>query len=152
MKLIIVGEAGVGKSTYRELLENKDYRQRYVPTLGVENTEVIHRQHIFSIWDTAGAEKFAGLKEGYYIGAEYAIIMISDTRLSYESVDKFKNTINATCGNIPTVIVVNKSELEQSVVNYNNLQRKEQNVILISCRQKSSVYEPLDKIINLKSG
>ena len=29
MKLIIVGDGGVGKSTYRELLENKNFNERY---------------------------------------------------------------------------------------------------------------------------
>ena len=58
MKLLIVGEGGVGKSTYREILENKPFKQNYVPTLGLETLDISYKGIDFTIWDTAGVEKF----------------------------------------------------------------------------------------------
>lgn len=149
MKLIIVGEGGVGKSTYRELLENKAFKERHVPTLGLETVDISYKGTDFTIWDTSGTEKFAGLREGYYIGAHCAIIMISDSKLSYQSFGSFKSMIIRTCGNIPIVVVVNKNDLFAARSNYNNLKFRESNLISISCKDQLSIYEPLDRLINL---
>ena len=74
--------------------------------------------------------------------------MLSDSKLSYESVNIFKTMITRTCGKIPIVVVVNKCELNNSIVNYHNL-KQENNIVLISCKNNISIYEPLNKIINL---
>ena len=75
--------------------------------------------------------------------------MVSDTKSSYESLEKFKNMILRSCGNIPIIIAVNKCEINNAEVNYNNLLKKEKNLVLISCKEDISIYEPLDKIISL---
>lgn len=42
-------------------------------------------QVIFNCWDTAGQEKFGGLRDGYYIGGQAAIIMFDVTaRVTYK--------------------------------------------------------------------
>lgn len=148
-KLIIVGDAGVGKSSYVNKLKNKVFKETHIPTLGVENTNISYKGFKFDIWDTSGTERCSGLKEGYYIGSNCALIMISDTKISYEKAENFKNMILRTCGNIPIVFVINKCELDNANINYINLQKKENNVILISCKENICIYEPIDKIINL---
>ncbi len=43
-----------------------------------------------NLWDTAGQEKLGGLREGYYIGANCAIIMFDVTsRITYKNVPKW---------------------------------------------------------------
>ena len=40
----------------------------------------------FNVWDTAGQEKFGGLRDGYYIQGQCAIIMFDVTsRITYRS-------------------------------------------------------------------
>ncbi len=42
---------------------------------------------VFNCWDTAGQEKLGGLRDGYYIGGQAAIIMFDVTaRITYKSV------------------------------------------------------------------
>lgn len=53
------------------------------------------------------------------------------------------------CGNIPIVFVVNKCELNNSSINYKNFKKTENNVILISCKENISIYEPLNRFIRL---
>lgn len=149
MKLIIVGDGGVGKSSYVAKLKNQSIKQHHIPTLGLETTKITYKGKRFDIWDTSGTEKFSGLKDGYYHGSNCAIIMISDTKQSYEKIEKYKTTILKTCGNIPTVVVVNKCELDEAGVNYCSLQNTEHNVVLVSCKENISIYEPLDKLINM---
>lgn len=41
----------------------------------------------FDVWDTAGQEKFGGLRDGYYINGQCAIIMFDVTsRITYKNV------------------------------------------------------------------
>ena len=41
----------------------------------------------FDVWDTAGQEKFGGLRDGYYINGQCGIIMFDVTsRITYKNV------------------------------------------------------------------
>ena len=41
----------------------------------------------FNVWDTAGQEKFGGLRDGYYIQGQCAIVMFDVTsRVTYKNV------------------------------------------------------------------
>ena len=48
-----------------------EFEKKYVATLGVEVHPVSFQtnrgQIQFNVWDTAGQEKFGGLRDGYYI-------------------------------------------------------------------------------------
>ena len=132
-------------------LKNQNIKEIYVPTLGVETSKLYYKGRNFNIWDTSGNERFAGLKEGYYIGSDFAIIMISNTVSSYQSITQFKNMIIRTCGNIPIVIAINKCDLNNTENNYNKLKCIYENVILISCKENISIHEPLDKLLSLQN-
>ena len=44
-------------------------------------------QIVFDVWDTAGQEKFGGLRDGYYINGQCGIIMFDVTsRITYKNV------------------------------------------------------------------
>ncbi len=62
-----------------------------------------------NLWDTAGQEKLGGLREGYYIGANAAIIMFDVTsRVTYKNVPKWYKDLTRIVENIPIVLVGNK--------------------------------------------
>jgi len=53
----------------------------------------------FNIWDTAGQEKFGGLRDGYYIGGQAAIIMFDVTsRVTYQNVPVWYKDLTRVCG------------------------------------------------------
>lgn len=61
------------------------------------------------MWDTAGQEKLGGLREGYYIGGQCAIIMFDVcSRITYKNVPKWYKDLTRICENIPIVLVGNK--------------------------------------------
>lgn len=72
----------------------------------------------FNIWDTAGQEKLGGLREGYYIGANAAIIMFDVTsRITYKNVPKwYKDLTRITDVTIPIVLVGNKVDCKDRKV------------------------------------
>jgi GTP-binding nuclear protein Ran len=76
-KLILVGDGGVGKTTFVKRHRTGEFDKKYVATMGVEVHPLPFYTNlgsvIFSCWDTAGQEKFGGLRDGYYIGGQVNI-------------------------------------------------------------------------------
>ena len=70
-KLILVGEGGVGKTTFVKRHLTGEFEKKYVATLGVEVHPLRFSTNFgpiqYNVWDTAGQEKFGGLRAGYYI-------------------------------------------------------------------------------------
>merc|ERR1712217_318937 len=64
---------------------------------------------VFSCWDTAGQEKFGGLRDGYYIQGKCAIVMFDVTsRQSYKNVPNWHRDLVRVCEGIPVVLCGNK--------------------------------------------
>ena len=64
------------------------------------------------VWDTAGQEKLACLRDGYYIGADCAIIMFDVcSRVTYKNVTKWYKELTRVCEGIPIVLVGNKVDV-----------------------------------------
>lgn len=70
-KCVLVGDGGTGKTTFVKRHLTGEFEKKYVATLGVEvHPLVFHTTRgviRFNVWDTAGQEKFGGLRDGYYI-------------------------------------------------------------------------------------
>lgn len=87
-KLILVGDGGVGKTTFVKRHLTGEFEKKYVgkcffhgycnddfdflffvATLGVEvhplDFHTNHGKIKFNVWDTAGQEKYGGLRDGY---------------------------------------------------------------------------------------
>ena len=72
---------------------------------------------MFNVWDTAGQEKFGGLRDGYYIQGQCAIIMFDVTsRITYKNVPNWHRDLVRVCENIPIVLVGNKVDVKERKV------------------------------------
>ena len=71
----------------------------------------------FDTWDTAGQEKFGGLRDGYYINGKCAIIMFDVTsRITYKNVPNWHRDLVRVCENIPIVLCGNKVDIKERKV------------------------------------
>lgn len=83
-KLVLVGDAGVGKSNLIRVFTSTGFNSIPKPTIGVDfaikylevGSEVV-RAHI---WDTAGQERFRAITSTYYSGADGAIVAFDLSR------------------------------------------------------------------------
>jgi len=120
-KLILVGDGGVGKTTFVKRHLTGEFEKKYVATLGVEVHPLgFHTNYgaiCFNVWDTAGQEKFGGLRDGYYIQGQCAIIMFDVTsRITYKNVPNWHRDLVRVCENIPIVLVGNKVDVKDRKV------------------------------------
>jgi len=144
-KLILVGDGGVGKTTFVKRHKNGEFEKRYIATLGVEVHPLTFWTSlgpiIYDCWDTAGQEKFGGLRDGYYINGNAAIIMFDVTsRVSYKNVPIWHRDLIRVCDDIPIVLCGNKVDVKDRKVTPKQIsfQRKKANIQYYDISAKSN--------------
>ncbi|KAH8413239.1 hypothetical protein KR009_009109 [Drosophila setifemur] len=120
-KCVLVGDGGTGKTTYVKRHATGEFEKKYVATLGVEVRPLLFHTNRgvirFYVWDTAGQEKFGGLRDGYYIQGQCAIIMFDLTsRITYKSVPNWHRDLVRVCEHIPIVLCGNKVDIKDRKV------------------------------------
>ena len=120
-KLVLVGDGGVGKTTFVKRHQTGEFEKKYIPTLGVQVSQLsfqtTHGTLTYNIWDTAGQERFGGLREGYYLEANCAIIMFDVTSpTTYRNVPTWHRDLIRVCPSIPIVLVGNKIDVRDRKV------------------------------------
>ncbi|MGV9199932.1 MAG: Rab family GTPase [Promethearchaeia archaeon] len=121
IKLTMLGEAGVGKTSlvYR-FLEDK-FRENYKATLGVnllkKEMEIEEYGEVSAqIWDLGGQESFKSLRQLYLEGANGALLIFDRTNTqSFEKLDEWVASFQKARGEQPLLLVGNKSDLENRI-------------------------------------
>jgi len=144
-KLVLVGDGGVGKTTFVKRHKSGEFEKKYVATLGCEVHPLTFFTNlgpiIYNVWDTAGQEKFGGLRDGYYVGGQAAIIMFDVTsRITYKSVQIWHRDLTRVCENIPIVLCGNKVDVKDRKVKpkHINFHRRSPNIQYYDISAKSN--------------
>ena len=120
-KVIIVGEASVGKSCLlTRAIENK-YDDDYMVTIGADSSTLLVKIGTslvqLQIWDTAGTEKYRSMIRVFFAGADAALLTYDITKKeSFESLEYCWLDLvrQSTSANVKIVVVGNKKDLEAS--------------------------------------
>ncbi|CAE7230380.1 unnamed protein product [Rhizoctonia solani] len=87
IKLVIIGDSGVGKSCFRNQYITGRFSTAYRATIGADFIAKRLPHHskpeqgvVLQIWDTAGQERFSALSSAFFRGADAAIFMFDATR------------------------------------------------------------------------
>ncbi|XP_075255745.1 ras-related protein Rab-23-like [Convolutriloba macropyga] len=117
IKVLVVGNGGVGKSSLIQRYCKGSYTSQYKKTIGVDflekSIEVDGQEVRMMLWDTAGQEEFDSITKSYYRGAQCCVLAFSITdRASFDAVDRWREKVVEQCGDkVCMVIVQNKMDL-----------------------------------------
>ncbi|XP_020672434.1 ras-related protein Rab7-like isoform X1 [Dendrobium catenatum] len=79
LKVIILGDSGVGKTSLMNQYVNKKFSNQYKATIGADflTKEIQFEDRLFTlqIWDTAGQERFQSLGVAFYRGADCCVLV-----------------------------------------------------------------------------
>ena len=122
MKLIMIGNTGVGKSSLLfQLIESK-IRTNIEPTIGIEfGTKILEVQGKvvrLQIWDSAGQENYRSITRAYYRSSICAILVYDVTnRKSFDDIKEWLIDTNSFGSeSMYLVLIGNKCELEDARV------------------------------------
>jgi Ras-related protein Rab-7A len=83
LKIILLGESGVGKTSLMDQYVNRKFSSAYKATIGADflTKEVMIDEKLVTlqIWDTAGQERFQSLGVAFYRGADACILVYDIT-------------------------------------------------------------------------
>ncbi|KAH2036608.1 hypothetical protein KXW85_002061 [Aspergillus fumigatus] len=88
LKVIILGDSGVGKTSLMNQYVNKKFSASYKATIGADflTKEVLVDDRL--IWDTAGQERFQSLGVAFYRGADCCVLVYDvNNSKSFEALD-----------------------------------------------------------------
>ncbi|OHT14982.1 small GTP-binding protein [Tritrichomonas foetus] len=117
IKLVLLGDSGVGKTSIVTQYVNGRLPENVKPTIGaafVTKELTLNNQDIeLLIWDTAGQEVYRGLAPMYYRSALIAIIVYDVTSVSsFESVSYWIKELKSNVdGSIVILVCGNKTDL-----------------------------------------
>jgi len=129
LKVLLVGEASVGKTSIFHRFVKNEYSDTYKATIGadffskqmnIENTEVI-----MQIWDTAGQERHRSLGASFFRGSDVCILVYDiSNKKSFEALEtwyeQFIQKVGCNSANPENefifVVLGNKCDLENREV------------------------------------
>jgi len=83
LKVLVVGDSGVGKSSLMLRYTDDKFHHDLFPTVGLDFRVKVTEHNGFSvklcIWDTAGQERFRNISSAYYRGAQGVVLVYDVT-------------------------------------------------------------------------
>ena len=122
LKIVILGDSGVGKTTLLQQYLNGKTTGQSKPTIGADfsKKEILIDNTVVTlqIWDTAGQEKFQSLGYAFYRGADCCALVYDITsQQSFESLTRWRDGFIENAGpqdtqSFPFVCIGNKLDQE----------------------------------------
>lgn len=117
LKIIILGDSGVGKTSLMHQYVSHKFDSRYKATIGADfltkDIEVNGQTVTLQIWDTAGQERFQSLGSAFYRGADACILVFDVTQQeSFAHISSWLEEFSIQAGRRDSVLIGNKTDLE----------------------------------------
>ncbi|RMZ82443.1 hypothetical protein DV737_g2071, partial [Chaetothyriales sp. CBS 132003] len=121
LKVIILGDSGVGKTSLMNQYVNKKFWTTYKATIGADfltkEVTVGDRIVTLQLWDTAGQERFQSLGVAFYRGADCCVLVYDvNSPKSFETLDSWRDEFLIQASprdpdSFPFVVLGNKIDL-----------------------------------------
>ena len=124
IKLILLGNGSVGKTSLATRFAKNTFKLEYQPSIGVNLlVKIVAYQDQFIkvlVFDTAGQEFMSSLRKQHYVGANGAVIVFDlSSRVTFNNLVRWVDEVREEVGDLKTIIVGNKVDLEdERVISY----------------------------------
>ena len=123
IKLVIIGDSGVGKSNYLIRFVEGQFNPIHEATIGFDYKSKIcilpksKKKIKFQIWDTAGQEKYMSINKNLFQRVQGIILMydIAEQK-SFDNLRQWINIIDQFVKGLPIILVGNKKDLDDQRV------------------------------------
>jgi small GTP-binding protein len=118
LKIVLIGESGVGKTNLLSRFMHNEFLADSKSTIGVEfstmlisiEDKLVHAQ----IWDTAGQERYRAITSAYYRGAVGAMLVYDLTSaLSFQALERWLRELRDADRKIVVMLVGNKCDMAE---------------------------------------
>jgi small GTP-binding protein len=129
LKVVLLGNSGVGKTSFVCRLTTGDTPRQIDPTVGVNHQRksvIIAAEEVnVYVWDTAGQEQFQALTPLYCHSAACALVMAAgDDLSSFNAIPNWIELLDRSCDRKPPMILlVNKSD-RPSILTAEDVEKK----------------------------
>ncbi|KAJ4908864.1 Ras-related protein RABE1d [Raphanus sativus] len=120
IKLLLIGDSGVGKSCLLLRFSDDTFTTSFITTIGIDfkirTVELDGKRIKLQIWDTAGQERFRTITTAYYRGA-MGILLVYDVtdESSFNNIRNWmKNIEQHASDNVNKILVGNKADMDES--------------------------------------
>ncbi|HYS71358.1 MAG TPA: Rab family GTPase [Thermoplasmata archaeon] len=144
MKICLIGEEGVGKTSLIRRYVFSQFDEKYLRTVGTMVSKKIvqlgpiegsmFNLHML-VWDIMGRRDFMSLyKEAYFSRARGILAVCDMTRPeTLEALNEWMEGITSSVGEVPTIVLANKKDMSEHV-------RLEEDDILALCELHAAPY------------
>jgi len=118
LKVIILGDSGVGKTSLMNQYVNQKFNKQYKATIGADfltkEITIDDKAVTLQIWDTAGQERFQSLGTAFYRGADCCVLVYDITeKKSFDSLNSWSEEFLVQAApqsptDFPFVVIGNK--------------------------------------------
>lgn len=157
-KVILLGEAGVGKTAIFHRSKDNIFDERRKTTVGIDSfslyVKVGDQQVTLGVWDTAGVERFRTITNNYYRGSHAAIFVYSvDEPSSLHYLGHWIRDLEEYSPNAIKILVGNKKDLKSQISNetiemFNNANDCKLNM-LMSAKTGEGIQDAFNAIAKL---
>lgn len=117
IKLLLIGDSGVGKSCLLLRFSDDSFTTSFITTIGIDfkikTIELDGKRIKLQIWDTAGQERFRTITTAYYRGA-MGILLVYDVtdETSFQNIRNWiRNIEQHAADNVDKILVGNKCDM-----------------------------------------
>ena len=115
-KVSMLGGFAVGKTSLVSRFVRSIFSEKYLTTVGVKidkKTVVADGKEVsLVLWDINGQDEFQDVQESYLRGTSGYLLVVDGTRrATLETAAKLQEKAESVAGNVPFVVVLNKSDL-----------------------------------------
>lgn len=118
VKLLLIGDSGVGKSSLLLRFADDEFTVSFITTIGIDfkikTVQIDGKRVKLQIWDTAGQERFRTITTAYYRGAMGVVLVydVTDEQSFLNIRTWMKNIEEHASATVQKVLVGNKCDMK----------------------------------------